>query len=437
MLASSLEIDESIAHLRAPYVGLRPFERDERAIFFGRELDAEFLKDKIFSARLTLLYAPSGVGKSSILRTLVAPALEEQHAWVKYFDNWTGDDPCSSMKARLVQFATELEVEDAGMDTEKGHPTLTDIIGKIAAKDDRTAILILDQFEEFLVTHGKYLDPLRKELAALVRAPGLDVRVVFSLRQEFLAALEPFRNEILNLFQSTYLLDSLDGQGLRDAIEKPVEFFGGEYEHELTEQLVADLSASEDREAMATSKAAVDLPMMQIICERLWKVVENRDPKRLTLALYKKDLGGKDKILETYVHEVMPRSWSDKLLTARLMRLLAPASGLKKPYTAAELASNDGLNEHRVTAELERLEEQRILKEKEYRGQKLYELQHDAFVRFISPWRDDILRQERMRRRLSRLGIAVGVVLAFAAYYVFSGLWHDRNLMDALAHESQ
>ncbi|HTD55022.1 MAG TPA: hypothetical protein VK670_06545, partial [Silvibacterium sp.] len=250
-------------------------------------------------------------------------------------------------------------------------------------------------------------------------------------------ALEPFRNEILNLFQSTYLLDSLDGQGLRDAIEKPVEFFGGEYEHELTEQLVADLSASEDREAMATSKAAVDLPMMQIICERLWKVVENRDPKRLTLALYKKELGGKDKILETYVHEVMPRSWSDKLLTARLMRLLAPASGLKKPYTAAELASNDGLNEQRVTAELERLEEQRILKEKEYRGQKLYELQHDAFVRFISPWRDDILRQERMRRRLSRLGLAVGVVLAFAAYYVFSGLWHDRNLMDALAHESQ
>ena len=232
MLASDVQLDQAIAHLEGPYVGLRPFERTEQAIFFGRALDAGFLKDKIFSARLTLLYAPSGVGKSSILRTLVTPALEEQHAWVKYVDNWTADDPCAALKTRLVKFASELGIPDAGKDS----PTLTEVVSRIAKADDRTAILILDQFEEFLVTHGKQLDPLRKELAALVRTSGLDVRVVLSLRQEFLAALEPFRNEILNLFQSTYLLDSLDDQGLRDAIEKPVEIFGGEYEPELTDQ---------------------------------------------------------------------------------------------------------------------------------------------------------------------------------------------------------
>ena len=436
LVLASVEIDPDIAHLKAPYVGLRPFERTEKAIFFGRELDATYLKDKIFSARLTLLYAPSGVGKSSILRTLVTPALEEQHAWVKYFDNWTGDDPCSSMKARLVKFASELGLPDAGVDTEKGPPTLTDIIGRIATADDRTAILILDQFEEFLVAHGKQLDPLRKELAALVRASGLDVRIVFSLRQEFLAALEPFRNEILNLFQSTYLLDSLDDQGLRDAIEKPVEMFGGEYEAELTKQLMDDLRASEDREAMATSKAPVDLPMMQIVCGRLWEETASRNLKTITLALYKKELGGSDKILENYVRGVMPKRWSHKLLTARLMRLLAPASGLKKPYTAAELAENDNLNLQRVTAELDRLTDQRILRVREYHGQKLYELQHDAFVRFISPWRDDILRQERVRRRLSRLAIGASVVLVFAGYYIYSGLWHDRNLIRNLRNES-
>ncbi|MBV8631131.1 MAG: hypothetical protein JOZ83_09430, partial [Silvibacterium sp.] len=60
MLASALETHQAISHIKAPYVGLRPFERAERIIFFGRELDAVYLKDKIFSARLTLLYAPSG-----------------------------------------------------------------------------------------------------------------------------------------------------------------------------------------------------------------------------------------------------------------------------------------------------------------------------------------------------------------------------------------
>ena len=415
MLASSLQIDPAIAHLEGPYVGLRPFERTEKAIFFGRALDAGFLKDKIFSARLTLLYAPSGVGKSSILRTLVTPALEEQHAWVKYVDNWTADDPCAALKTRLVKFASELGIPDAGKDS----PTLTEIIARIAKADDRTAILVLDQFEEFLVTHGKQLDPLRKELAALVRASSLDVRVVLSLRQEFLAALEPFRNEILNLFQSTYLLDSLDDRGLRDAIEKPVEIFGGEYEKELTDQLMADLRATEDREAVATSRAPVDLPMMQIVCGRLWQETLNRKQTTLTLALYK-ELGSAEKILENYVRQVMPKRWSEQLLTAKLMRLLAPASGLKKPYSGKELAENDNLDQRRVCAELERLSAQRILRSREYHGEKLYELQHDAFVRFISPWRDEILRREKVRRRWGAAAIVAGVIAALIGYYLLT-----------------
>ena len=434
VLASSMQIDEAIAHLEGPYVGLRPFERNEQAIFFGRKLDAGFLKDKIFSARLTLLYAPSGVGKSSILRTLVMPALEEQHAWVKYVDNWTADDPCAALKTRLIKFASELGIPDAGNDS----PTLTEIVARIAKADDRTAVLILDQFEEFLVTHGKQLDPLRKELAALVRASGLDVRVVLSLRQEFLAALEPFRNEILNLFQSTYLLDSLDDQGLREAIEKPVEIFGGEYEPELTNRLVADLRAAEDTDAVATSRAPVDLPMMQIVCGRLWQETLNRRQTTLTLALYN-SLSGADKILETYVREVMPKRWSDQLLTAKLMRLLAPASGLKKPYTSAELAQNDDLNPKRVSDELERLSAQRILRVREYHGQKLYELQHDAFVRFISPWRDEILRREKFRRRFATVGIVVGVILALVGYYLFTDFLELRKatrLVSTLAKQS-
>src|SRR5262245_2837069 len=77
----------------APYVGLRPFEREERGVFFGRDRDARFLADKIFSARLTLLYSQSGLGKSSLLRALVIPLLEQDDACVVYFDAWSGDDP--------------------------------------------------------------------------------------------------------------------------------------------------------------------------------------------------------------------------------------------------------------------------------------------------------------------------------------------------------
>jgi len=56
----------------APYVGLSVFSEDDAAIFFGREHERATLISNLRAARLTLLYAQSGTGKSSLLRAGVA-----------------------------------------------------------------------------------------------------------------------------------------------------------------------------------------------------------------------------------------------------------------------------------------------------------------------------------------------------------------------------
>src|SRR5437016_7728943 len=305
--------------VEAPYIGLRPFDRGERAIFFGREQDAQFLSDKIFSARLTLLYAKSGVGKSSILRTLVIPLIEDQHARVVYFDACGGADPYELLRAMLIDLASRAGIPDAGV----GAPTLSELVRLVRSADDRTLVLILDQFEEFLVAHGQRLDPLKKELAALVRAPEIDVRIVLSLRQEFLASLEPFRYEILNLFQSTYRLDSLNDNSIRDAIEKPALLFGKTYEPELVDQLIRDLRAQEADGVALPANVPIDLPMMQLVCTQLWEAASTRGIPALSLDLYK-EMGGAEKILDGYVRGIMPGRRSEQRLTARLMKHLAP-----------------------------------------------------------------------------------------------------------------
>src|SRR6476646_2267276 len=58
-----------------PYVGLVPFDEKEAAFFFGRDREIEMIVANITAARLTLLFAPSGVGKSSVLRAGVLPRL--------------------------------------------------------------------------------------------------------------------------------------------------------------------------------------------------------------------------------------------------------------------------------------------------------------------------------------------------------------------------
>ena len=63
----------------SPYRGLAPFEDSEldALYFFGRERDTEIVVANLIASRLTVLYGPSGVGKSSLLFATVARTLRE------------------------------------------------------------------------------------------------------------------------------------------------------------------------------------------------------------------------------------------------------------------------------------------------------------------------------------------------------------------------
>jgi hypothetical protein len=60
-----------------PYVGLNFYTQENAAMFFGRDTERTVLISNLRAARLTLLYAESGAGKSSLLRAGVAARLGE------------------------------------------------------------------------------------------------------------------------------------------------------------------------------------------------------------------------------------------------------------------------------------------------------------------------------------------------------------------------
>src|SRR5207247_8571555 len=59
----------------SPYVGLDVFGEEDAGIFFGRDAERKRIIANLRASRLTLLYAQSGVGKSSLLRAGVAARL--------------------------------------------------------------------------------------------------------------------------------------------------------------------------------------------------------------------------------------------------------------------------------------------------------------------------------------------------------------------------
>ena len=64
--------------LLSPYVGPQPFTQDKANKFFGRQHDAREILKLIASNRFVLIYAPSGAGKRSLLKTLVYETLVEK-----------------------------------------------------------------------------------------------------------------------------------------------------------------------------------------------------------------------------------------------------------------------------------------------------------------------------------------------------------------------
>ncbi|MCB2056719.1 MAG: hypothetical protein KDE30_02215, partial [Novosphingobium sp.] len=60
-----------------PYVGPVTFTYADRDRYFGREREARDLLSLVIAERLTLFYAQSGAGKSSLLNTRLIPALRE------------------------------------------------------------------------------------------------------------------------------------------------------------------------------------------------------------------------------------------------------------------------------------------------------------------------------------------------------------------------
>ena len=400
-----------------PYIGLKPYTEAERDRFFGRERDAQLLINKLFSHPLTLLYAPSGVGKTSLLRALVIPNLKTEEAQVVYFDKWNTADPCSALASLIHQ--GEAGPPGAGQLVDAAHDAL--------AHDDSTLVIMLDQFEEYLQRYAANLGFLPAALGALLRTT-LDVRVVLSFREEFLASVDAcLRGHVLALFASTYHLEHLDRERAREAIVCPARKYGGVCDDELVDRLLDDLAPGDPEKSTGRLfRGGIELPFLQLICRSLWERGRAAGHSGLRMDDYRA-LGGRKGIVSAYLQSVT-RNFGllQRLDAAQVLKALAPRSGVKIAYPLEALAAQAGTSEQRTQKVLDILREHRIVRTRDAAGGVSYELQHDAFIEIVRPWADACFKR---RNRLIGGGVACVMVLATALNIVM--LNRDRDEAEA------
>ncbi len=421
-----------------PYIGLRPYEESDKAFFFGRDRDASLLVNKILAFPLTVLVAPSGVGKTSLLKVLVIPELRDPETLVVYVDKWLAS-PIQGIRRKLSR---SLGKEAEGAEDR----SLRELVSE-ANRDDKSVILILDQAEQLFIRHGGQIDAFGQEISALLRS-GADVHVVISLREEYLAGMDTLRSHLLTINQGSYRLVRLDGEGARNAIEKPVKEppFDGEVEPGLTDELLKDLRASEGGMGLTEINAGssgVDLPFLQIVCTTLWKAAGSGMNRKLSLSLYKQ-LGERGGIVRSFVEEIVQKLGIEHHAgAAKILDLLAPSIGVKMSYPVEVLEKqaleNWGIQSAHVQRILQVLEEGKLIRRRE--SGKVVELWHDAFSQVLRPWIDQALLKDKVSKELSKRkkerGIKRNRILVILAAIAASGAalgWLVYNVLYVWEH---
>jgi WD40 repeat protein len=273
-----------------PYVGPRAFQTGEK--LYGRDHEVRDLLDLLIAERIVLLHSPSGAGKSSLVQAGLIPCLQEDGFDVLPVIRLNLDPPAAlrqetgfnryvfsallSLEERQPE-AQQLPLEKlAGMSLEDyltAHPQRSDSNG---ADGPPPNVFIFDQFEEVLTIDATDREA-KLEFFYQLGAALRDRRrwALFSMREDYLASLEPYLRPIPTRLGNTFRLDFLEVPAARQAIQQPVNEAGVSFTDPAVAKLVNDLRQVQVQEPDGTMKRQpglyVEPVQLQVACYHLWQ----------------------------------------------------------------------------------------------------------------------------------------------------------------------
>ena len=419
---------------RSPFQGLGFYTEDDARWFFGRATERKIILAHLRTARLTLLYAESGVGKSSLLRAGVAARLRElamqnidasrSPKFVPLvFSAWK-DDPVQDLISEIRRQVHVLRPASNGAGpASDSNGSLAEAIATAGSALDATLVIILDQFEEhfsYRLSAGRP-DRLADELAQCVNSPTVPANFLIAVREDAYGGLgDLFSGRISNVYNNYLHLEYLAREAALEAIEKPVEIYNAEHPEQepiVLDDDLADAVLDEvkrgnielgtrrpDRDGGSWPSANADeieTPFLQLVMTRLWECELAKGSRVLRTETLNDELGGAETIVRNHVDRALMGLAGEELEAATdIFHDLVTPSGVKVAHTARDLAQMTAHSETTVGAVLDRLYEERIVRAVDPApgsGQARYEIFHDRLAAPILDW-----RQQRENARLDR-----------------------------------
>jgi WD40 repeat protein len=384
-----------------PYVGPQSFRRDDP--LYGRDHETADLLDLLIAERVVLLYSPSGAGKSSLIQAGLIPQLEAEGLEVLPVVGVTHILPPDTILAgpprnRYV-LSTVLSLEEGlprehqRTTSELDQMTVAQYLAQWPDLDDRPGneVLLFDQFEEILTA-----DPTDHEAKLeFFGDVGTALRdrklwALFSMREDFLAELDPYAGLVPTRFASRYRLDLLAVEQALEAMILPAADTGIDFAADAAQKLVDDLRRIRvQRPDGVTDELGpnVEPVQLQVACRQIWDRLEE-DATRIDV----KDVeavGNVDQALAGYYADCVGTAAGATGVSERALRdwfeheLVTP-QGIRAQVLHGP-QQGDGFGERAVRI----LTDAHLVRAESRRGATWYELTHD---RLIEPVQEDNAR---------------------------------------------
>ena len=390
--------------LQNPYVGPRAFTSEDPGkgrVLYGRDRELQELLQLFTAERIVLLYSPSGAGKTSLIQAALVPALKEENFHVLPIMRVSHEAASPDIQKvpgfnRYV-FSSLLSLEEARPEGEQtpehelAAMKLEDYLKVYNARlkdtdlESQPLVLIFDQFEEILtadLTDYAAKEEFFRQVGTALRDPqrwGL-----ISMREDYVATLDPFMRFIPTALSTTFRLDLLCERPARLAIRMPAKSKGVVFEREAAAALVNDLSMTYVRQLGGKTEKQpgpyIDPVQLQVVCYRLWEKLPVTGATR-TITAADLQSGGdvtgalagyyEDRLKETaakgYASERDIRNWVDKNLITR--------QGVRGQVIREEGASQ-GLDNRAI----DELIKAHLLRSEKRRNETWIELAHDRLL---------------------------------------------------------
>lgn len=421
---------------RNPYIGPRPFNKDEKDRFFGRDQEASQLIPLVIAERLVLFYSQSGAGKSSLINARLIPGLEQRNFKVltgrvsgqaaEAVDSGNiftynllldlehaagrGDSVNAERLAHMTlsEYLADMDVEPVGEvepAAARANGAAEEVAGEQVMLIDAPQVigglqplaLIIDQFEEIFTTNpGAWAQrkPFFEQLSqAMEEDPYL--WVVLALREDYVAALDPYAPLLPGKLRARYYMERMSYQAALDAVRRPVEHLRP-FDDDAAEELVQTLSLiavgkDHNNRTVYEQGQFIEPVQLQVVCFQLWEGLKEHPGDRITKQDLQSLARGKD--LAQFISDALANFYENALsevlkqfpaVSERKLR----AWFLEELITEAETRNSvrqgketTGTPPNDIPNAVVRALQDRFIIRAEIRGQNTwYELSHDRFV---------------------------------------------------------